>query len=193
MSKPYDVGLLVGRFQTFHIGHKSLVENALKICDRVLILVGSSQECGTERNPLNVITRINAIRSVYPDDKQVMIYALADLTNEHDISHEWGEYVMNQVERYIFKKPEVFIFGNDENRGSDWFSDEVLSETSQFIVNRQTIPISATMLRKLMVEDKRAEWNKLVSPELHKLYPVLRDELMTVPFYRNLQKELLSK
>ena len=50
--KPYDVGVICGRFQTFHIGHESLVNTALTLCDRVLILVGSSQECGTERNVL---------------------------------------------------------------------------------------------------------------------------------------------
>lgn len=41
--KPYDIGLVVGRFQHFHIGHRSLVENAYKLCDRVLILVGSAK------------------------------------------------------------------------------------------------------------------------------------------------------
>lgn len=42
--KPYDVGLICGRFQTFHKGHESLVETGLKLCDRVLILIGSAQE-----------------------------------------------------------------------------------------------------------------------------------------------------
>ena len=27
MAKPYDVGLVCGRFQTFHKGHEKLVEN----------------------------------------------------------------------------------------------------------------------------------------------------------------------
>lgn len=49
-NKPYDTGLVVGRFQTFHIGHQRLIETALTLCDRVLILVGYAQECGTERN-----------------------------------------------------------------------------------------------------------------------------------------------
>lgn len=39
-SKAYDCGMICGRFQTFHIGHESLVETGLKLCDRVLILVG---------------------------------------------------------------------------------------------------------------------------------------------------------
>ena len=51
-GKPYDCGVVCGRFQTFHIGHESLIDTALRLCDRVLILIGSAQEYGTERNPL---------------------------------------------------------------------------------------------------------------------------------------------
>ena len=64
MYKPYDCGLLVGRFQTFHKGHQSLVETGMKLCDRMLILVGSAQESGTERNPFNIKTRIDTIEEI---------------------------------------------------------------------------------------------------------------------------------
>ena len=40
--KPYDVGHIVGRFQHFHVGHRSLVENVYKLCYIVPILVGSA-------------------------------------------------------------------------------------------------------------------------------------------------------
>lgn len=37
MNKPYDVGFICGRFQTFHKGHEKLVETGLMLCDRLLI------------------------------------------------------------------------------------------------------------------------------------------------------------
>lgn len=40
--KPYDTGLICGRFQTFHKGHERLVESGLLLCDRLLILIGST-------------------------------------------------------------------------------------------------------------------------------------------------------
>ena len=80
------------------------------------------------------------------------------------------------------------IYGNDESR-SRWFDTEDIINTSEFIVNRGAIPISATMLRKMMVKDERREWMQWVDPKLHKLYDVLRNELMTVPFYRELAKK----
>lgn len=180
-DRAYDTGLLVGRFQTFHKGHQKLVETGLLLCDRLLVLVGSAQECGTERNPLNVETRIQMIKAVYPDDR-VMIYALSDLTHEDDITPDWGRYLLDNVDRYIYKAPELMIYGNDESR-SRWFDTEDIKDTSEFIVNRGALPISATMLRELMVKDDRREWMKWVDPKLHKMYNRLRDELMAVPFY----------
>lgn len=188
-DRAYDAGLLVGRFQTFHKGHQKLVETGLLLCDRLLILVGSAQECGTERNPLNIETRIQMIKAVYPDDSRVMIYALSDLSSENDIRPEWGRYVLENVDRYIYKAPELMIYGNDESR-SRWFDTEDIKDTSEFIVNRGALPISATMLRELMVKDNRREWMKWVDPKLHKMYDRLRNELMSVPFYQEMTKTL---
>ena len=185
----YDTGLIVGRFQTFHKGHQSLVETGLNLCDRLYILVGSSQESGTERNPFNISTRMAVIRACYPDKDRVHIYALADLTNENDITTDWGKYVLNNIDRYIYKTPELMIYGNDEAR-SRWFDMDDIKDTGEFIIPRSRLPISATMLREMMVKDERKEWMKWVDPKLHKMYDELRSELMSVPFYQEMAKKL---
>lgn len=182
--KPYDVGLICGRFQTFHKGHEKLIETGLLLCDRLLILIGSSQECGTERNPLNINTRTKMLKMIYGDDPNIMIYGLPDMTNENDICPEWGKYLLNNVDRYIFKNPEIMIYGNDESR-SAWFDKNDLKYTTELIINRSELPISATMLRQYMVGDNRKEWMKYVNPKLHKMYDEIRRELMTVEYYRN--------
>ena len=187
--KPYDVGLICGRFQTFHKGHEKLVETGLLLCDRLLILVGSSQECGTERNPLNINTRTKMLKAVYGDDPNIMIYGLPDLTNENDIRPEWGRYLLANADRYIYKNPELMIYGNDESR-SAWFAKEDLKYTTELIINRSELPISATMLRELMVKDERKGWMALVNPRLHKMYDEIRRELMSVEYYQNLAKQL---
>ena len=189
MLKPYDCGLICGRFQTFHIGHESLVETGLKLCDRVLILVGSSQESGTERNPYDVATRMDMLRAIYGNDSDViMMHGLADLTDENDIRPEWGRYLLDAVDRYLYKTPELMIYGNDESR-SRWFDPEDIRDTSEFIVNRGRIPISATMVREAMVFDRRKEWMSMVNPKLHKMYNRLREELMGVSFYQDMLRK----
>ena len=79
------------------------------------------------------------------------------------------------------------IYGNDESR-SRWFAVEDLKNTTELIINRHELNISATMLRQMMVEDRRKEWMELVNPRLHKMYDELRRELMTVPYYAGLAK-----
>lgn len=189
--KPYDVGLICGRFQTYHIGHESLINMGTQLCDRILILIGSSQECGTERNPLNINTRTKMLKEIYGDSPEIMIYALSDLTDENDIRPEWGKYLLENVDRYIYKVPELMITGDDEER-NHWFAREDVVDMSQLIVNRGRISISATQVRKLMVMDDRKEWMKWVNPKLHKMYDEIRRELMTVPYYREMQIELMK-
>ena len=185
--KPYDTGLICGRFQTFHKGHERLVETGLLLCDRLLILIGSSQECGTERNPFNITTRTKILKEIYGDRPEIMIYGIADMTNEDDICTEWGRYLLDNTERYIHKNPEIMIYGNDDSR-SGWFDKSDLANTAELILNRYDTNISATMVREHMAKDHRKEWMSLVNPRLHKMYDELRDELMTVKFYRDLAK-----
>ncbi len=96
MNKPYDVGFICGRFQTFHKGHEKLVETGLMLCDRLLIFIGSSQEDGTERNPFNITTREKMLKEIYGDSDNIMIYGLPDLTDENDIRPEWGSYLLKK-------------------------------------------------------------------------------------------------
>ena len=193
MSKVYDCALIVMRAQTFHKGHEHLVNMALQLADRVLIFVGSAQECGTKRNPLNVQTRIESIRAIYDNDKEVIIKALADMTNENDINTDWGKYVLEHCKRYFHKAPSIILYGKEEGRdGYSWFADEDMRKTTQVIVNRSDVPICATYLRDLMCMDRREEWMEWVNDKLHKYYDSIRAELMAVPYYKQRSIDLLS-
>lgn len=181
VMKNYDVGMICGRFQTFHKGHESLVNTALTLCDRVLILVGSAQEHGTVRNPYDISTRIKMLREVYGYSDNIIIKSISDIADDKD----WGKYLLNEADRYIYKAPELMIYGNDGER-TDWFNPDDLIDTSELIINRGRIPISATMVREAMAFDRRREWMRMVNPKLHKMYDELRNELMEVDYYREL-------
>lgn len=187
----YDLCMLCGRFQHFHKGHESLVENGLKICDRMLILVGSAQESGTERNPFDVATRIDVINAIYGDNPNVIVKPLSDLTHEHDITPDWGRYVLANTKRYIHKTPEVMIYGNDEAR-SRWFDPEDIKNTMEIIVPRSKLKISATEMREFLLRDDRDTWMKFVHPRLHKWYDRLRAELLSCDFYKEKFNQMIS-
>ena len=190
--KPYDVGLVCGRFQTFHNGHEKLVNTGLLLCDRLIILIGSAQESHTERNPYDISTRRDVITEIYGDNPNIMIHGINDLTNENDICVEWGRYLLDHVDKYIFKNPDVMVYGNDESR-SNWFDKADLKNTTELIINRAELPISATMLRQLMLEDKRKEWMNCVNPKLHKMYDRLRRELLAVPYYAEEWEKIICR
>ena len=182
MERLYDCGLIVGRFNTFTIGHEHLIDTALKACDRVLILVGSAQEYGTKKNPFNIATRLKMLNMVYGDNDRVMIYALPDLTKERtDNNVLWGEYVLKNAKRYLFKEPDCMIYGlskDEEGRATGWFDTDKLENMNFLLVPRHTIKISATEVRDLMLNDNREEWQKWVNPKIHKMYDSLRKELI---------------
>lgn len=189
--KPYDIGLVVGRFQHFHLGHKSLVENAYKLCDRVLILVGSSQEFGTLRNPYPTSTRIDVIREIYGrDNDNLIVKELPDLTNENDITPDWGKYVLKNVRTHIRKAPSLMVYGNDEFR-SKWFAPEDIMDTAELVIPRSRIPISATLLRDALLKDDFEYWARFVDEKTHKMYDRLRRELLATDPYRNFFNNML--
>lgn len=186
--KPYDVGLICGRFQMMHKGHEKLIDTGLLLCDKLLIFVGSSQLSGTERNPFSVETRIRMLKEVYGDNPNVMIYGLADLSKEDGISPVWGKYLLENARKYLHKDPDIMIYGNDESRSS-WFQREDLKNTSELIINRAQLTVSATMTRQFMAEDNKEEWMKCVNPKLYPLYDDIRAELMEVDYYKTLYQE----
>ena len=57
MKQKYVAGLAVMRAQPLHIGHIKLINRMLDECKKVIILLGSVQEQGTERNPYPYVLR----------------------------------------------------------------------------------------------------------------------------------------
>ncbi len=185
--KFYDLGVVCGRFGHEHLGHVSLFDSCRSLCKRTLILVGSAQESGTLRNPYPVETRIDVIRETYPGETEetLMVRGIKDLTNEYDITHDWGKFVKSEVEHHKHKFASLMVYGNDEFR-SNWFAPEDLIGTAELIIPRSTIPISATMVRGMLVIDDEAAWQKATHPLIHGMYGRLRDELMSVQVYKEI-------
>ena len=183
--KFYDLGLVCGRFAHEHIGHVSLFDNSMALCKRTLILVGSAQESGTLRNPFRLETRIDVIRETYPGESEdtLMIRGINDLTNEYDITTDWGKFVKKETISHKHKFASLMVYGNDEFR-SGWFTPEDLVGTAELIIPRSTIPISATKVRGMLVIDDEFGWQKVTHPLVHGMYQRLRDELMSVPAYQ---------
>ena len=42
--KQYKLGMVCGRFSHIHKGHELIINKSIELCEKTLILVGSSQE-----------------------------------------------------------------------------------------------------------------------------------------------------
>lgn len=194
MSKTFDLGLIVGRFQHIHKGHHTLIDTALQLCDRVHILVGSSQEIGTLRNPYPAWTRIEMIMSVYGGTEACLRATdLPDLTNETDMTPLWGKHVLAACKQINGKLPEIMFYGNDQAR-SGWFDPYDIKDISEFIISRERLDLSATEMREWLLrsddEKYRDQWFANVHPRLHKHFGMLRDQLRSAPGYQQIVQKL---
>ena len=168
MKKPYDLGILVGRFQTLHAGHVMMINKAIELCGEVGLFVGSSQESGTENNPFSYEIRKKMLKKVF--GRKLKIYPLIDI---HVGNYSgWGEYVLKNVVEKFGRSPDLLISGKEERR-INWF-DGVSGLTISELYIPKLIDISASEMRGFLAQGDESSWKQYSPEALHDMYPVLR-------------------
>ncbi len=71
MTKRYTVAVLIGRFEPFHNGHKANVMQAMELAEHVQILIGSSYQPRTPKNPFKFHERMEMISAVLGRSEKV--------------------------------------------------------------------------------------------------------------------------
>ena len=174
MSKKYELSFVLGRFQVFHNGHKSIIEEALKISEKAVILVGSSSESRTKKNPFTFEERKRVIEECF---QNVKIVSLKDIgVGDCEI---WGDYLIENVSNVFDKKPEVFVCGND-SKVDKWFSDEALKSLKIFKIDRKILNTSASELRSAIIENNKEYFCKNTPLAVHKYYDFYKDTLKNI-------------
>ena len=172
MSKPFELGILVGRFQTLHNGHKYMLDKALELCDDVGVFIGSSQEHGTAHNPFSYDQREYMLRRIYGD--RLSIYPLPDIGVGNN--PKWGDYVLENVVLRFGRQPDVLISGKEEKR-LDWF-DSVHGLSISELYIPKTIDISATRMREFFIAGDFDSWKQYTDPALWQDFYKLRETVM---------------
>ena len=187
--KKYKLGMICGRFGHIHNGHKLIIDTGTELCEKVLLLIGSSQESHTLRNPFTADFREELIKKVYEDNPNIKIAKLQDLTNEYDITHDWGQYVIDKTIEYAGNKADLIITGNDEMR-KGWFSEEQMKGVTELSIDREKIKISATELRGYILLNNKEEWKKYIPKEIITEFEEIRHHLLEVEIYQKILKEI---
>lgn len=167
-------GLILGRFQVFHKGHESLVNQALSVCDKVLILVGSSDKSKTKDNPFTYETREKLIKEIF--QHKVIVAPLPDL-GVGDVN-AWGDYVLENAKKYIDSIDIIFL--GKEPKHELWYSEEIRKNTRFISLDRADIPVSSTLVREAILNNDKEFFFKYTNPKIHKYFEELKEELKRV-------------
>jgi len=107
------VALLVMRQQPLHNGHSNLIYKAMLENDKVIVILGSSQEKRTKRNPFSVPERISFMKQVFGESSKLKIMALKDVGAA--TKNEWLEYVFANIEKQGLEQPNRYYAGDEDN------------------------------------------------------------------------------
>ena len=161
--KKYNHSFMIARFQPFHNGHKSIIDKMLNESENITIILGSAQEHGTEKNPLNVEQRQNLIETIYGKKENMKILSLDDI--DCDIDY-WYKHVLDFLKEKVpnFGFPNAYFCGDMEN-GHYYNKGEFIIE----VVNRENQKgykkISATEIRA-MIKKHDENWKNYIPKEI---------------------------
>ena len=148
-------GLLIGRFQPFHLGHLAALRFALPKVDKLWLGLGSSNKPMEKNNPFSVDERKKMILSSIEDSikNKISIFPIPDL----DDHVKWIQNIDTIVPDY------EIIFSNDPMTEHLYSKRNVQVIAIPFLKRDQ---LSGTRLRDLIKSDQK--WDDLV-PEGTKL------------------------
>lgn len=151
MDSDKERGLLIGRFQPFHLGHLHCVQHALKKLPELIIAIGSAQFSHTLHNPFTAGERVTMIRLALDEAKiganRYYLIPIRDL-KIHDL---WVPHLVSQTPRF-----EV-VFSN-EPITSRLFKEAGFRVEPITFYERETY--SSTEIRERVVRGE--SWEKLV-------------------------------
>jgi len=142
-------GLLIGRFQPFHLGHLAALRFALPKVDKLWLGLGSSNKPMEKNNPFSVDERKKMILSSIEDSikNKISIFPIPDLDNHV----KWIQNIDTIVPDY------EIIFSNDPMTEHLYSKRKIQVITIPFLKRDQ---LSGTRLRDLIKSDQK--WDDLV-------------------------------
>ena len=142
-------GLLIGRFQPFHLGHLEALQFALSKVDKLWIGLGSSNKSVEKNNPFSAEERKKMILSSIDDStkNKITVYFIPDLDNHV----KWIEKIDTIVPKFDI------IFSNDPLI-DHLYSKRIIQVISIPFLNRDTL--SGTNIRSLIISDQK--WKNFV-------------------------------
>lgn len=144
-------GLMMGRFQPFHLGHLDLVKQILSECDEVVIAITSSQFNYLEKDPFTASERIEMIyQALKEDGVNLSRCFIIPIENQFNIV-TWISYLKSTL------PPFDKVFSGNE------YVSMLLADTGIQVITPKFLDrerYNSTRIRNLMIEDQN--WQSFV-------------------------------
>lgn len=136
--KDFKFAVFIGRFQPFHNGHLAVIEHGLKIAEKVIVVVGSTQSAPTVKNPLSFdvrkqlildatckdeVTRIEGAHGAvthtkfHPNKDRIIVVGVRDYYYNENT---WISDIQAKTDEYIQEGDAVALLG-DYKDGSSYY------------------------------------------------------------------------
>lgn len=116
MPKKYDTLVLIGRFQPLHNAHLEIIKRSTALCDKLIIITGSSAQPRTYKNPFTSEERKYMIRAATGGlSMQVVVEANTD-TIYND--QAWAVRVQALVAKHTTSGDNIAIIGHKKDDSS---------------------------------------------------------------------------
>lgn len=146
-SYKYRKGLVIGRFQPFHLGHKYLIEKALEVSEKIIIGIGSSNK-NDEKNPYPADVRVEFLKKFVKEEKlEKRVSKIIKLYDNPD-DDVWFENLIKKTGKF-----DVTVGNNPWNNGIIE-RHGIIAMTIGFYKRHR---LEGIKIRKLIEEEKKWE------------------------------------
>lgn len=101
MSKPFDYGVFIGRFQPLHVGHTHIIDEALKQVDTLIVVIGSATSARTIKNPFTYAERKHVLEQQYRHERATGRLRIVSVGDNAADDEAWANLVRFRVEMQI--------------------------------------------------------------------------------------------
>lgn len=109
--RKYKIGLVIGRFQPFHLGHKYLLEKSLELCEQIIVVVAGANLSG-KNNPYDSYERKEFVEDYIKEEKLESRVKKVFVLNNHPDDDVWFENLLKKSGPF-----DVTIGNNPWNNG----------------------------------------------------------------------------
>ena len=187
MSKLFDFAVLIGRFQPYHIIHHQLAQLGLSRARNLLMILGSSHQARSPKNPFSWQEREEMIRRCFTPQESRRLHFIP-LEDAYDLGR-WVADLKRHVSEVVGQSTCCLVGYHKDVETADYLDELAWEYVS---TDEPTQPVNATLIRDQYFNSLATDHVKgEVSWEQFLLEPVIiwLKDFLSRPDYSWLQKE----